>query len=125
MVAPDLIREKLLRFISDRGYNYSTVAIVIGVNEKTIRNCVYGKTSMLRETLGLIAFRIGCYDEFNELLGSPGLPGWSETEDYCKLCGTFFHPHFDDGYCEECYRNQHFKDFVPRDVRFSRLRCVA
>lgn len=68
----------------------------------------------------------GAMVEFCEAYPPVGKKGWSEQAEHCQLCGTFFHPHHQDGYCKECWSIQAGKSKRrPRDVRLSGVEVVA
>lgn len=71
--------------------------------ERRIRGILAEGKDAEFDTLDRICVAMGRPELLSLLLPPPGEAGWSEESHCCLRCGTYFHPHCQDGLCERCY----------------------
>lgn len=117
--------EMVARWIKSSQLKHEEIQHATGITVRSVGRIAQLAQGAVRSDYALrIAWATNNFEECNEYLefDPPGLDGWSESERYCRECGTWFHPHYKRGLCECCYgawimgRGQSSKRLLQGDV---------
>lgn len=119
---------RYFNFVETRGVQ-AHVANILGIHENMVYSLTKSPKQVSDKIIDRMAIHMQSVDRVNDFMPPIGNPNWcSDDVSYCgenhpeinvSGCGTFFHPHYADGLCKECFENKNNADFVPRDVRLA------
>ncbi len=128
-VPSEVVKPWVDLLVSRHGTN-TGAAKIIGCDESLVRLVRTGKRKAISHHYAeLIAIACGKSLDLSEMTSADGEDGWSPAGRFCgdglaafEGCGTWFHPHFMGGMCEECYDREVLGvgPKEPRDVRMAR-----
>lgn len=122
--------EKYFDFIDSRGIK-SHAANILGIHENKLYNMLKSNNRVSDKLIDKICLHMESTDRVGDFMPPVGSSEWCSPDvTYCgenhadinvSGCGTFFHPHYADGLCQECFENKNNAGFIPRDVRLAEI----
>lgn len=133
IVMPNELLAPMIERALERVGSLGELADWVGVSSRRLYAVRTGKNGSYKMGCGL-ARLLDCMEWFEAQACQIGRSGWSDVGSYCgdgsgvlNGCGTYFHEHYADGLCEECWLREVLGHgpAEPRDVRVAGMRGRA
>lgn len=118
----EVVRPWLEMLLNEHGTQLA-VENLIGLSARAQFRILQGGGHCQHETAEKLAFACNKLAELAAITPLAGEVGWGpDGSTSCDPCGTWFHPHYAGGMCEECYDREvrGVGPAEPRDVRMAR-----